>query len=162
VQLLADPDIVLVGELRDLETMALAMETANTGHLVLGTLHTATAISTIDRIIDLYPAERQSQVRAGLSESLLGVVAQTLCKRVGGGRVAAMEVLVVNAAVSNLIREAKTNQILSIMQTGKKQGNTLLNEELARLVRTRVINPDEAIDKAADKQDLVRKLGELR
>ena len=157
-----DPDIVLVGELRDLETMALAMETANTGHLVLGTLHTATAISTIDRIIDLYPAERQSQVRAGLSESLLGVVAQTLCKRVGGGRVAAMEVLVVNAAVSNLIREAKTNQILSIMQTGKKQGNTLLNEELARLVRTRVINPDEAIDKAADKQDLVRKLGELR
>ena len=157
-----DPDIVLVGEMRDLETMALAMETANTGHLVLGTLHTATAISTIDRIIDLFPADRQGQVRAGLGESLLGVVAQTLCKRVGGGRVAAVEVLVVNGAVSNLIREAKTNQILSIMQTGKKLGNTLLNEELARLVRTRVINPDEAMDKAADKQDLVRKLGELR
>jgi len=157
-----DPDIVLVGEMRDLETMALALETANTGHLVFGTLHTATAISTIDRVVDLFPAERQGQVRTSMAESLLGVVAQTLCKKEGGGRVAALEVLVVNAAVSNLIREAKTQQIASIMQTGKKLGNTILNEELANLVRSHQVAPDEAIDKAADKQDLVRRLGTLR
>src|SRR5206468_3243820 len=113
-----DPDIVLVGEMRDLETVAIAIETAETGHLVFGTLHTNTAPSTVDRIIDQFPTDRQAQVRTMLSESLKGVIAQTLCKRKTGGRVAAQEVLIVNSAVSNLIREGKTFQIQSIMQTG--------------------------------------------
>ena len=112
-----DPDIVLVGEMRDLETIAIAIETAETGHLVFGTLHTTTAASTIDRIIDQFPADRQAQIRVMLSETLKGVVAQTLCKKVGGGRVAAFEILIVNSAIANLIREAKTFQIPSLMQT---------------------------------------------
>ena len=106
-----DPDIVLVGELRDLETVAIAIETAETGHLVFGTLHTTTAASTVDRIIDQFPADRQAQIRIMLSESLRGVIAQTLCRKIGGGRVAALEVLIANGAVSNLIREGKTFQI---------------------------------------------------
>src|SRR5262245_64830894 len=114
-----DPDIVLVGEMRDLETIAIAIETAETGHLVFGTLHTNTAPSTVDRLIDQFPADRQNQIRMMLSESLKGVVAQTLLKRKGGGRVAALEILVVTPAVSNLIREGKTFQIPSLMQTGK-------------------------------------------
>ena len=106
-----DPDIVLVGELRDLETVAIAIETAETGHLVFGTLHTTTAASTVDRIIDQFPSDRQAQIRIMLSESLRGVIAQTLCRKIGGGRVAALEVLIANGAVSNLIREGKTFQI---------------------------------------------------
>ena len=102
-----DPDILLVGELRDLETVAIAIETAETGHLVFGTLHTTTAASTVDRIIDQFPTDRQSQIRTMLSESLRGVIAQTLCKKIGGGRVAALEVLIVTSAVSNLIREGR-------------------------------------------------------
>ncbi|CAN0593564.1 unnamed protein product, partial [Laminaria digitata] len=117
-----DPDIVLVGEMRDLETVAIAIETAETGHLVFGTLHTNTAPSTVDRIIDQFPTDQQEQIRAMLSESLKGVVAQTLCKKIGGGRVACLEILVVNNAVSNLIREGKTFQIPSIMQTNKGIG----------------------------------------
>ena len=153
-----DPDIVLVGEMRDLETVALALETAATGHLVFGTLHTTTAISTVDRIIEMFPSERQSQTRAVLSSSLVGVVAQTLCKKVGGGRVAAYEVMVVNSAVSNLIREGKTHQITSIMQTGRNLGNTILNDELARLVDQGVIDAQEAILKTPDKKELREKL----
>src|SRR5205814_92414 len=103
-----DPDIVLVGELRDLETASIAIETAETGHLVLATLHTTTAPSTVDRIIDQFPADRQSQIRTMLSESLRGVISQMLCKKIGGGRVAAREVLLSTATVSNLIREGKT------------------------------------------------------
>ena len=114
-----DPDIVLVGEMRDLETVAIAIETAETGHLVFGTLHTTTAASTVDRIIDQFPADRQAQIRVMLSESLRGVISQTLCRKIGGGRVAALEVLIVTSAVSNLIREGKTFQIPSMMQVGK-------------------------------------------
>ena len=114
-----DPDIVLVGELRDLETVAIAIETAETGHLVFGTLHTTTAASTVDRIIDQFPADRQAQIRVMLSESLRGVIAQTLCRKIGGGRVAALEVLIATHAVSNLIREGKTFQIPSTMQVGQ-------------------------------------------
>src|SRR6185369_4021256 len=106
-----DPNIVLVGEMRDLETIAIAIETAETGHLVFGTLHTNTAPSTVDRLIDQFPTDRQSQIRVMLAESLKGVVAQTLLKRKGGGRVAALEILIVTHAVSNLIREGKTFQI---------------------------------------------------
>ncbi len=153
-----DPDIILVGELRDLETISLAVETANTGHLVFGTLHTATAMSTMDRIINAFPAGQQNQTRIGLSESLKGVVAQNLCKAIGGGRVAAFEVLVVNRAVSNLIRESKPHQILTAMQMGKAQGNCLLNDELATLVREKKITREEALSKAADKDDLSKQL----
>ncbi len=153
-----DPDIVLVGEMRDLETTRIALETAETGHLVFGTLHTTTAISTIDRLVDQFSADEQQQIRMMLSGALKGVIAQNLLKRKGGGRVAAIEVLVVNAAVSALIREAKVPQIMSIMQTAKKEGMTILNQELARLVKEDVVEPDEAWRKAVDKGDFMKQL----
>jgi twitching motility protein PilT len=146
-----DPDIVLVGEMRDLETVAIAIETAETGHLVFGTLHTTTAASTVDRVIDQFPTDRQAQIRIMLSESLRGVIAQTLCKKIGGGRVAALEVLIVTGAVSNLIREAKTFQIPSIMQVGKSIGMVSLNDALMDLVAKKLVAPEEAYSKAVDK-----------
>ena len=136
-----DPDIILVGELRDLETVAIAIETAETGHLVFGTLHTTTAASTIDRLIDQFPADRQEQVRTMLSESLKGVVSQVLCKKIGGGRVAAREILLVTPAVSNLIREGKTYQIPSIMQTSKRIGMITMNDTLMELVESKQVEP---------------------
>jgi twitching motility protein PilT len=153
-----DPDIVLVGEMRDLETIAIAIETAETGHLVFGTLHTTTAASTVDRIIDQFPADRQAQIRVMLSESLKGVIAQTLCKKIGGGRVAAREILLTTPAVSNLIREGKTFQIPSIIQTSKKLGMTTLNDALLELVEKKVIEPDEAYMKSVEKTGLVASL----
>jgi twitching motility protein PilT len=153
-----DPDVVLVGEMRDLETIAIAIETAETGHLVFGTLHTTTAYSTIDRIIDQYPPDQQEQIRVMLSESLKGVVSQTLCKKIGGGRVAALEILLVNPAVSNLIREGKTFQIPSIMQTAKNVGMKLLNEALLELVADKLVTPDEAMNKAVDRTGLAMQL----
>jgi twitching motility protein PilT len=154
-----DPDIVLVGEMRDLETISLALETANTGHLVFGTLHTSTAISTVDRIIDVFPPNQQSQVRAVLSDTLKGVVAQALCRRVGGGRIAALETLVMSFATANLVREGKTHQMVSAMSTSKAQGNTLLNESLAALVADGSVDFTEALTKAVDKADLARRCG---
>lgn len=153
-----DPDVVLVGEMRDLETIAIAIETAETGHLVFGTLHTTTAYSTIDRIIDQYPADQQEQIRVMLSESLKGVVSQTLCKKIGGGRVAALEFLSVTPAVSNLIREAKTFQIPSIMQTSKNLGMCLLNDALLDLVANKKVMVEEALSKAVDKKALTTAL----
>jgi len=153
-----DPDIVLVGEMRDLETIAIAIETAETGHLVFGTLHTTSACSTVDRIIDQFPADRQAQIRMMLSESLKGVISQTLLKRVGGGRIAAMEILVVTSAISNLIREGKTFQIPSLMQTGKKHGMQMMNDALLDLVRRKLIDPDEAYRKAIDKTSFVSQM----
>jgi twitching motility protein PilT len=149
-----DPDIVLVGELRDLETVAIAIETAETGHLVFGTLHTTTAASTVDRVIDQFPADRQAQIRIMLSESLRGVIAQTLCRKIGGGRVAALEVLISTQAVSNLIREGKTFQIPSIMQVNKANGMVSLNDALMELVTKKLVAPDEALSKAVDKPGL--------
>ena len=146
-----DPDIVLVGELRDLETVAIAIETAETGHLVFGTLHTTTAASTVDRIIDQFPSDRQAQIRVMLSESLRGVIAQNLCRKIGGGRVAALEVLIATQAVSNLIREGKTFQIPSIMQVGKAVGMVSLNDALMELVAKKLVAPDEAYSKSMDK-----------
>jgi twitching motility protein PilT len=146
-----DPDILLVGEMRDLETISIAIETAETGHLVFGTLHTTTAASTVDRIIDQFPTDRQSQIRVMLSESLRGVIAQTLLKKKGGGRVAALEVLVVNPAISNLIREGKTFQIPSMMQTGRGLGMMSLNDSLLDLVKRDLVAPEEAYSKAVDK-----------
>jgi twitching motility protein PilT len=153
-----DPDIILVGEMRDLETMSIAIETAETGHLVFGTLHTTTAASTIDRIIDQFPPDRQSQVRVMLSESLRGVIAQTLCKKIGGGRVAAREILLSIPAVSNLIREGKTFQIPSIMQTNRKTGMVTLNDALVELVDAKLVEPKEAYMKAVEKTGLAASL----
>ncbi|HLA76114.1 MAG TPA: type IV pilus twitching motility protein PilT [Vicinamibacteria bacterium] len=150
-----DPDIVLVGEMRDLETIAIAIETAETGHLVFGTLHTSSAPSTVDRIIDQFPADRQGQIRVMLAESLKAVISQTLCKKIGGGRIPVMEVLIGTPPVSNLIREAKIFQIPSIMQTSRKYGMCLLNESFTELVRKRVVDPQEAYAKALDKSGLL-------
>jgi twitching motility protein PilT len=146
-----DPDIILVGELRDLETVSIAIETAETGHLVFGTLHTTTAAGTIDRIIDQFPADRQSQIRVMLAESLRGVISQTLCKKIGGGRVAAREVLLSITAVTNLIREGKTFQIPTVMQTSKRLGMVTLNDALLELVDGGLIEPAEGYAKAVDK-----------
>ncbi len=156
-----DPDIVLVGELRDLETIAIAIETAETGHLVFGTLHTTTAPSTIDRVIDQFPPEQQEQIRVMLSESLKAVISQTLCKKIGGGRVAAMEVLMVDGAVANLIREGKTFQIKSIMQTQKAKGNVMLNDRLGQLVKEGKVEPKEAYLKSVDKESMKQILAGL-
>jgi twitching motility protein PilT len=155
-----DPDVILVGELRDLETIEIALETAETGHLVFGTLHTTTAASTVDRIIDQFPAERQAQIRTMLSVSLKGVVAQTLCKKLGGGRCAALEILLVNSGVASLIRDGKTHQITSQMQMGGKAGMRLMNDSLAELVRTGSVSPDEAMHRSVDRQGLSDLLAE--
>jgi twitching motility protein PilT len=153
-----DPDVVLVGELRDLETMSIAIETAETGHLVFGTLHTSTAPSTIDRIVDQFPADRQSQVRVMLSESLRGVISQTLCRKIGGGRVAAREILLTTPAISNLIREAKTFQIPTVMQTSRRMGMVTLTDALIELVESRQVEPMEAYAKAVDKATILQSL----
>jgi len=153
-----DPDIVLVGEMRDLETIAIAIETAETGHLVFGTLHTTTAASTVDRIIEQFPADRQEQIRVMLAESLKGVIAQNLCRKMGGGRVAVMEVLIVTHSISNLIREGKTFQIPSLMQTGKGFGMVVLNDALIKLVNDKKVEPKEAYMKAVEKQVFVEHL----
>ncbi|AKU89742.1 type IV pilus twitching motility protein PilT [Vulgatibacter incomptus] len=149
-----DPDIILVGELRDLETISIAIETAETGHLVFGTLHTNTAPSTIDRIIDQFPPDRQEQIRTMLSESLKGVIAQTLCKKIGGGRAAAQEVLIANNAIANMIREGKTFQIPSLMQTGRAQGMVTMNDALFDLVKRGLVEPAEAYKKAVARTEL--------
>jgi twitching motility protein PilT len=153
-----DPDIVLVGEMRDLETISIAIETAETGHLVFGTLHTSTAASTVDRVIEQFPPDRQEQIRVMLSESLKGVLAQTLCKKIGGGRVAAMEVLFGIPAVSNLIREGKTYQLPSIIQTNRKMGMVMLNDALIELVKKKMVEPKDAYIKSMDKIDLLNQL----
>jgi twitching motility protein PilT len=153
-----DPDVVLVGELRDLETVSIAIETAETGHLVFGTLHTSTAPSTIDRIIDQFPPDRQSQVRVMLAESLKGVISQTLCRKIGGGRVAAREILLTTPAVSNLIREAKTFQVQSVIQTSRKLGMVTLTDALVELVEAGQVEASEAYAKAIDKSLILQAL----
>ena len=155
-----DPDIVLVGEMRDLETMEIAIETAETGHLVFGTLHTNTAATTVDRIIDKFPADRQNQIRTMLADSLKGVIAQTLCKRIGGGRIASAEILVVTPAVAANIREGKTHQIPSLMQTGRKVGMCTFADDLLSLVKRGIISPEEAYANAIDKAFLQKKFEE--
>jgi twitching motility protein PilT len=149
-----DPDVIVVGEMRDVETISIAIETAETGHLVFGTLHTTTAASTVDRVIDQFPAEEQGHIRSMLAESLRGVVSQVLCKRNGGGRAAAYEVLLATSAAQNLVREGKTFQLKSLMQTGRAQGMQSMNDHLFDLVRTNVIDPKDAFIKAYDKTGL--------
>ena len=145
-----DPDVILVGEMRDLETISLALTAAETGHLVLGTLHTSSAPKTVDRIIDVFPAGQQNQVRAMFSESIQAVVTQTLCKKEGGGRIAAVEILLGTAACRNLIREGKIHQIPSILQTGQKLGMQTLDMALQELVSKRLISRAEARSKATN------------
>lgn len=148
-----DPDVILVGEMRDLTTIQLAMSAAETGHLVFGTLHTSTAAKTVDRIIDVFPTDQQEQVRAMLSESLKGVICQQLLKTADGkGRVAALEIMLGTPAIANLIREGKTFQIPSIMQTAKKDGMQLLDQHLLDLLKMQKVNPEEAYRCAVDKK----------
>jgi len=148
-----DPDIILVGELRDLETIELALTAASTGHLVFGTLHTQSAAKTVDRIIDVFPAEQQNKTRATLSEALRGVVAQNLFKRIDKkGRVAALEILVFTTAIANLVREGKTHQIPGMIQVGKKLGNQPLDDAIMDHLKMKRISPEEAYDKCLDKK----------
>ena len=157
-----DPDVILIGEMRDLETISMAITAAETGHLVFGTLHTTSAISTVDRIIDVFPTDAQQQVRVQLSGTLQGVVSQTLVPKTGGGRVAAREILVATDAVRSLIREAKSAQILNLMQTGRAVGMTTLEDELLRLCAEGVISADDAVAKANRPDDVRRRLGDKR
>ncbi|MBK9383800.1 MAG: type IV pilus twitching motility protein PilT [Planctomycetes bacterium] len=151
-----DPDIILVGEMRDLETISLALEAASTGHLVLATLHTQSAMKTVDRIIDVFPTDAQEQVRATLADTLKGVISQTLFKRAGArGRVAALEIMVSTPACANLIREGKTHQLVNVLQTGRKLGMQTLDDAIEDLVQKKVIAPEEAFERAIQKERFV-------
>lgn len=150
-----DPDVILVGEMRDLETISLALTAAETGHLVFGTLHTSSAAKTIDRIIDVFPAAEKSMVRSMLSESLKAVISQTLLKKQNGGRVAAHEIMLGTSAIRNLIREDKVPQMTSIIQTSNKVGMQTLDQDLQRLVNDRTITKEAARQKAANKADFI-------
>jgi twitching motility protein PilT len=143
-----DPDVILVGELRDLETIALAITAAETGHVVFGTLHTTSAMQTIDRIIDVFPHEAQEQVRTQLSATLQGVISQTLLPRLGGGRCCVQEIMVGTDAVRSLIREGKTPQLVNVLQTSGAAGMQTLEAHLARLVIEGKVAPEEAVSKA--------------
>jgi len=146
-----DPDLILVGEMRDLETIELAITAAETGHLVFGTLHTSSAAKTVDRIINVFPTNQQEQVRTMLGESLKGVIAQQLLRTVEGKRCAALEILAVTPAVSNLIREGKTFQIPSVIQTGRAQGMMLMDQAIQDLLTAGKITREEAYKFAANK-----------
>ncbi len=152
-----DPDIILVGELRDLETISLAMEASMTGHLVFGTLHTMNAMKTVDRVIEIFPANQQGQVRSTLADALKAVVSQTLFKRVDvKGRVAALEILICTPAVRNLIREAKTYQIPSVMQTGKRYGMQTIDDAIMELLEKKKISAEDAYTNCIEKQRFVK------
>ncbi|MFO8006140.1 MAG: PilT/PilU family type 4a pilus ATPase [Candidatus Brocadiia bacterium] len=153
-----DPDVVLVGEMRDLETTRTAIQTAETGHVVFATLHTTTAASSVDRLISQYPPSEQEQIRSMVASNLTGVVSQTLLRRRNGGMVAAFEVLIVTAAVQATIRERKLHQIPSIMQTSAKAGMVQLNDSLVRLVVQDMVEPREAFASTVDREELERKL----
>ena len=149
-----DPDVILVGETRDLETLRLVIEVANTGHLVFATLHTNSALATVNRIVDMFPATSQNQVRNTLSSVMRGIISQTLCRRIGGGRVAAFEVLKMTVAIANLVRDGKTQQIMNALQSGKRDGHQLLNESLGKLVKDEVVTREEALGKTYDPSGL--------
>ena len=155
-----DPDVILIGEMRDLETISMAISAAETGHLVFGTLHTTSAISTVDRIIDVFPTDAQQQVRVQMGSTLQGVISQTLVPKVGGGRVAAREILVATDAVKSLIREGKSAQILNLMQTGRQYGMTTLEDELLKAYGEGLITADDAIAKANRPDDVKKRLAE--
>ncbi|HHJ19695.1 MAG TPA: type IV pilus twitching motility protein PilT [Gammaproteobacteria bacterium] len=149
-----DPDTILVGEMRDLETIRLALSAAETGHLVFGTLHTTSAAKTIDRVVDVFPAEEKAMIRAMLSESLRAVISQTLLKKVGGGRIAAHEIMVGTPAIRNLIRENKVAQMFSAIQTGQREGMQTLDQNLKELLSKGLVTREEARAKAANPDSL--------
>ena len=149
-----DPDTILVGEMRDLETIRLALSAAETGHLVFGTLHTSSAAKTIDRIVDVFPAAEKAMVRSMLSESLKAVISQTLMKKIGGGRVAAHEIMIGTPAIRNLIREDKVAQMYSAIQTGQNAGMQTLDQNLKQLLASGVVSKEEAMKKAANPDSL--------
>jgi twitching motility protein PilT len=152
--------VILVGEMRDLETIAIALTAAETGHLVFATLHTSSAASTIDRIIDVFPGDQQAQIRTQLATSLEAVVCQTLCKTIhGDARVAATEVLIATPAIRNLIREAKLQSIASALQTGSRHGMHTLNQRLAELVVAGTVSYEDALEKCSDTLELNQLLG---
>ena len=152
-----DPDVILIGEMRDLETIETALIVAETGHLVLATLHTSDAMQTVNRIVDVFPANQQNQVRVQLSLELLGVISQQLIPKASGrGRVLAPEVLLVNHAIRSLIREQKIHQIYSVIQTGQKEGMRTMNQTLYELYVNRVITLDDALARSSDPEDLMR------
>lgn len=151
-----NPDVILVGELRDLETISLAMTAAETGYLVFATLHTTDAAQTIDRMVDVFPAEQQPQIRMQLANSLRGVISQTLLPKIEGGRAAAFEILVCHSGIRNLIREGKTHQIYNLIQTGAKMGMKLLDNSLKNLVEAGVVVFDDAIAKSTNPNDFER------
>lgn len=153
-----DPDVIMLGEMRDLETTAIAITAAETGHLVLGTMHTMGAAQTIDRIIDLFPSSQQAQVRAQLALVLEGVLSQQLLPRVGGGRVAAVEVMVTTPAIRNLLRDGKAHQVANMIQMGATLGMQTLDQALAKLVAQGTVALDEALTRAADPEELRRLL----
>jgi twitching motility protein PilT len=157
-----DPDVILVGELRDLETIQAAISAAETGHVVFGTLHTNSAQGTINRIIDAFPGNLQDQIRTQLSTSLIGIVAQTLLPKIGGGRLAAYEILVVTSAIANLIRENKTFRISSAIQTGQKFGMQLLDDHLFRLWKEEKVIIEEVMAKAHNPDDLAKRIANAR
>jgi len=150
-----DPDVILVGELRDLETIRLALTAAETGHLVFGTLHTTSAAKTIDRVIDVFPGEEKAMVRSMLSESLVGVISQTLLKKIGGGRVAAHEIMIATPAIRNLIREDKIAQMYSAIQTGAAHGMITLDQTLKDLLSKGLVSKDQAKDKASNPDSFI-------
>ena len=155
-----DPDVIMVGEMRDLETIQLAISASETGHLVMGTLHTGSAARTLDRLLDVFPVDQRDQIRVMVSESLRGIVSQQLVPRADGkGRVLAMEILTNNPAVGNIIREAKTFMLPGVIQTGRKQGMKLMDESLRELVARGFIAPEEAVARAAEKQMMQTMLG---
>jgi len=149
-----DPDVVLVGEMRDLETIRLALTAAETGHLVFGTLHTSSAAKTVDRIVDVFPAAEKEMVRSMLSESLRAVISQTLLKRLGGGRIAAHEIMIATPAIRNLIRENKIAQMYSSIQTGQAQGMQTLDQCLTEMLAKGLVSKEEARYKAASKDSM--------
>jgi len=153
-----DPDVILVGELRDLETIEAAITAAETGHVVFGTLHTSSAAGTINRVIDVFPTNQQDQIRTQLASSIIGILAQQLCPRIGGGRVAAFETLVVTPGIANLIRENKIFRITSAIQTGMKHGMKLLDDDLFSLWKNEVVTKEEVLAKANSPDELAKRI----
>ncbi len=154
-----DPDIILVGEMRDLETISLALEAASTGHLVFGTLHTQNAMKTVDRIIDVFPTAAQEQVRSTLADTLKGVISQSLFKRTDcRGRVSALEIMIGTSAVANLIREAKTHQLINVLQTGRRLGMQTLDDAIDDLIQRGIVDPEDAFERCVQKERFVQYL----
>ena len=156
-----DPDVILVGEMRDLETIEAAITAAETGHVVFGTLHTTGAQGTVNRIIDVFPTNQQEQIRTQLSTSIIGIVSQALLPKIGGGRIAAYEMLVVNSAVANLIRENKTFRITSVIQTGQKLGMQLLDDNMFRLWKEGIVDKREILLRSNNVDEMAAKIARV-